>query len=162
MQKSSLLTRALINGTYPMQPNNLCVVNRASFSTQNTLTGSVNTARNHNLRVMATPTWPVPYYQRAFRHPANLSKDQGNLMHIAVPLHDCHAMIAKEMLKLEGKGYVVEAIEQHYELTSYLTSFKDSTQFSKAYVDDLLDCLNVAHEQNVSLLGDHDLADVFN
>ena len=106
---------------------------------------------------MATPTWPVPYYQRAFRHPANIDRDQGDLDHIAVPLHDSHAMIAKELLKLEGKGYVVEAIEQHYQIDSYLTSFKDSTQFSMAYVDDLLDCLSVAHEQNVTLLKTHDL-----
>jgi hypothetical protein len=34
--------------------------------------------------------------------------------------------------------------------------------FCKAYVDDLLDCLGVAHEQNVKLLAEHDLSDVFN
>jgi hypothetical protein len=56
------------------------------------------------------------------------------------------------MLKLNGQGYVVEAIENHYNIDSYLTSFKDSALFSKAYVDDLLDCLGVAHEQNQKLL----------
>ena len=71
-------------------------------------------------------------------------------------------MIAKELLKLEGKGYVVEAIEQHYELTTYLTSFRDSARFSAAYVDDLLDCLNVAQEQNAKILHENDLNDVFN
>ena len=133
-----------------------------AFSTQNTLVGSINTDRNRNLRVMATPTWPVPYYQRAFRHPANLEAVQDDINHVAVPLHDMHVLLAKELLKLNGKGYVVEAIEQHYDIHSYLTSFGDSTQFSNAYVDDLLDCLNVAHEQNVKLLSEHDLADVFN
>ena len=66
------------------------------------------------------------------------------------------------MLKLNGQGYVVEAIENHYNIDSYLTSFKDSALFSKAYVDDLLDCLGVAHEQNQKLLQEHDLSDVFN
>ena len=111
---------------------------------------------------MSTPTWPVPYYQRAFRHPANLDTDQGDLNYVAVPLHDMHVLLAKELLKADGKGYVVEAIEQHYDIASYLTSFKDSNQFSTAYVDDLLDCLHVAHEQNVQILAENDLGDVFN
>ena len=135
---------------------------RRTFSQQNTLLASINPDRNHNLRVMSTPTWPVPYYQRAFRHPATLSKRNGDLSYFNVPLSDPHALLAKEMLKLEGKGYVVEAIEQHYDIPNYLTSFKDSSEFSNAYVDDLLDCLGVANEQNVRLLKDHDLSDVFN
>ena len=78
-------------------------------------------------------------------------------MYYNVPVHDCHALVAKEMLKMEGNGYVVEAIENHYDLGSYITQFKDSAQFSRAYTDDLLDCLGVAHEQNVRLLSEHDL-----
>lgn len=37
--------------------------------TQNTLIGSMSASTDHRLRVMSTPTWPVPYYQRLFRHP---------------------------------------------------------------------------------------------
>ena len=95
-----------------------------------TLVGSMNPDRNHNLRVMSTPQWPVPYYQRAYRHPARLDKNEGDLGYFMVNLHDSHVMIAKELLKLEGKGYVVEAIEQHYDITSYKTSFTDSSMFS--------------------------------
>merc|ERR1711990_235594 len=113
---------------------------------QNTAISSFNPERNQSLRVMSTPQWPVPYYQRAFRHPANLDKPDGDLMHIAVPLHDVHAMFAKELLKIKGDGYVVEAMENHYEIDSYLTAFEDSRQFCEAYVDDLLDCLGIAHQ----------------
>ena len=98
---------------------------RAAFS-QNTLVTSVNPDRNHNLRVMSTPQWPVPYYQRAFRHPARLDKDEGDLGYYCMPVDDSHAMIAKELLKIEGKGYVVEQIEQHYDIDSYRTRFTDS------------------------------------
>ncbi len=115
-----------------------------------------------NLRVMSTPTWPVPYYQRAFRHPANVDRYDGDLTYFNVPVHDYDAIVAKEYLKLEGKGYVVEAIENNYNIDSYLTQFKDSSAFSKAYLDDLLDCLSVVHEQNNTLLKEHDLNDVFN
>ena len=71
-------------------------------------------------------------------------------------------LVAKELLKMQGKGHVVEAIEQHYDVKSYLTEFEDSKLFSAAYVDDLLDCLGVAHEQNVRILNENDLSDVFN
>ncbi len=121
-------------------------MSKASINTQNTFLGAVNYETNHNLRVMSTPEWPVPYYQRAFRHPANLEKDLGNLNICMVPVHDFHVIIAKEALKAEGKGYVVEAIENHYDLDTYITEFEDSSAFSKAYVDDMLDSLGVAYE----------------
>ena len=111
---------------------------------------------------MATPQWPVPYYQRAFRHPARLDQNEGDLGYVMVGLDDSHVMIAKELLKLEGKGYVVEAIEQHYDIKSYKTRFTDSSMFSKAYTDDLLDCLGAAREQDVKLLNENDFSDVFN
>merc|ERR1712051_828703 len=119
----------------------------------------MNTAKNNNLRVMSTPQWPVPYYQRSFRHPANLEKDNGDLGYFMVAVNDSHVMMAKEMLKLSGKGYVVEAIEQHYDIDNYMTSFEDSTQFCQAYTDDLLDCLGTAREQDVKLLGENDFSD---
>ena len=131
-----------------------------SFSTQNTTLGSINPERNHSLRVMSTPTWPVPYYQRLMRHPVNSGDiDKGNLSYIAEDCNDMHAILAKEQLKEEGLGYVVEAVENHADTTTYCTSFDDSTMFSKAYAEDLLDCLNVAFEQNKSKLTDIDLAD---
>ena len=139
----------------------LILVERAAFS-QNSLVSSMNPERNSNLRVMATPQWPVPYYQRAFRHPARLDKNEGDLGYIAVGVNDGHVMIAKELLKLEGKGYVVEAVEQHYDIDNYMTSFKDSSQFSEAYTDDLLDCLGAAREQDVKLLKENDFSDIFN
>ena len=86
--------------------------------------------RNHQMRVVSTPTWPVPYYQRAFRAPANLDQDLGNLWHIAEEVDDHDVLMAKELLKLEGKGYVVEAVENHFKLKDYVTSFKDSADFS--------------------------------
>ena len=127
-----------------------------------TLMDSVNSAKNHNLRVMSTPQWPVPYYQRAFRHPANLDRNDGDLGAFMVPVHDSHVMIAKELLKLNGKGYVVEAVEQHYDIDNYITRFEDSDKFCEAYVDDLLDCLGAAREQDVKLLTEHDFNDIFN
>ena len=79
-----------------------------------------------------------------------------------VNVDDTHVMIAKELLKLEGKGYVVEAVEQHYDIDNYMTKFEDSTQFSNAYTDDLLDCMGTAREQDVKLLTENDFSDVFN
>ena len=69
---------------------------------------------------MSTPTWPVPYYQRLMRHPVNSGDiDKGQLNYIAVDCNDVHSILAKEALKADGLGYVVEAIEQHGDSTTY-------------------------------------------
>lgn len=62
---------------------------------------------------MSAHTLLVPYYQRAFRHPANLYRPDGDITYINVPLHDSHAMIGKKMLKINGQGCVVEAVENN-------------------------------------------------
>jgi len=131
-----------------------------AFSTQSTLVGSMVPERNHALRVMSTPTWPVPYYQRLYRHPTNTGDmDKGDLAYIAQPIDDVHVIIAKEQLRATGLGYVVEAVENHADTDTYCTSFADSTMFSKAYTEDLLDCLGVAFEQHSRAFKEVDLAD---
>ena len=130
-----------------------------NVNSQNTLLGSINPDLNHNLRVMSTPEWPVPYYQRQFRHPVSLEKSTGNINNFLVPLHDADVLVAKEILKMNGKGFIVEAIENHYDLFNYKTQFKDSALFSKAYLEDLGTCLNVAQEQNTRILNEFDLSD---
>ena len=157
MQKVNNGKKLLFSGKFTN--HSIALVSKSSFTTQNTLLGALNADRNHNLRVMSTPEWPVPYYQRAFRHPPSLEKRQGNIAHFNVPLHDYHVIMAKEMLKTNDKGHVVEAIENHYDLKSYKTSFKDSAYFSEAYVDDMLDCLDVTFKQNLRLMNEYDLSD---
>ena len=131
-----------------------------SFSTQNTMLGSINPDANHSLRVMSTPTWPVPYYQRIFKHPVNQGDiDKGNLSYVTEECSDIHAIMAKQNLRAQGLGYVVEAVENHADTTTYCTSFADSTKFSNAYAEDLLDCLDVAFNQSKRVLNDIDLAD---
>ncbi len=67
--------------------------------------------------------------------------------------------MAKEVLRSIGKGYIVEAIENHYDLSDYRTSFRDSALFSKAYIEDMASSLSVAQEQNTRILNEYDLAD---
>ena len=55
-----------------------------------------------------------------------------------------HAIMAKEILKCNGNGAVVEAFENHFDIDNYTTTFESSEAFSKAYVDDLLEALPVA------------------
>ena len=77
---------------------------------------------------MSTPTWPVPYYQRLMRHPVNTGDIyKGSLQNVAVNLHDMHVIEAKERLKQQGLGYVVETIENHAKTNTYLMAFNDST-----------------------------------
>ena len=95
------VSKQVVKGKFSILKNPLdCSAGKRTFSSQNTLLGSINPERNHSLRVMSTPTWPVPYYQRLMRHPVNSGDiDKGNLSYIAVECDDLHAMIAKEQLK---------------------------------------------------------------
>ena len=112
---------------------------------------------------MSTPTWPVPYYQRQFRHdPENDDEIPFNIIGFAVGISDTDAIIAKEYLKTVGKGYVVEAVENHFDITKYTTDYEDSSAFCDAYVDDMLDSIDVVAKQNVKLLNHYDLADCLN
>ena len=132
-----------------------------AFSTQNTLLASLNPERNHAARVMSTPTWPVPYYQRIYKHPVNSGDiDKGSLSYVNVECSDIHVILAKERMREKGLGYIVEAIENHADTKSYVTDFADSTDFTNAYTEDLLDCLSVAFDQQKRVLNDCDLADV--
>ena len=138
-------------------------ISRRAFSTQNTLLASVNPERNHSLRVMSTPTWPVPYYQRLMRHPVN-SGDiyKGDLSYVKEDINDLHVILAKQNLMAQGLGYVVEAVENHADTNTYCTSFSDSGQFSRAYAEDLLDSLSVGFDQHRRVMNDIDLADALN
>ena len=66
---------------------------------------------------MSTPEWPVPYWQRIYRHdPAPEQRDTWNPNQATVEINDAHVIMAKEMLKTKGLGYVVEAVENHLDL----------------------------------------------
>ena len=135
---------------------------RKQFSSQSTLLAAYNPEKNHTLRVMSTPTWPVPYYQRLMRHPVTSGDiDKGTLSHVAQPCGDLDVILAKEHLKAQGLGHVVETVENHVDTDTYVTSFADSAMFTKAYTEDLLDCLAIAFDQNRSVMLQHDLADIF-
>ena len=95
------------------------------------------------------------------RHPVNSGDiDKGQLSYINQECTDLHSILAKEALKADGLGYVVEAVEQHGDSKTYQTSFADSSMFTTAYTDDLLDCLSVAYDQNSRVMKEVDLADV--
>ena len=59
--------------TSPTSLTQIIKLSNAKFGA-NTLTHQLNPYRNHQLRVMSTPEWPVPYYQRAFRDPPKYCK----------------------------------------------------------------------------------------
>ena len=113
--------------------------------TQNSLLAGLNPERNNVSRVMSTPQWPVPYYQRQFRHDPRPSDDNDfmTLDGFFLNLADEDVVIAKELLKTKGQGYVVEAVENHYDIKDYKTKFTDSGQFSEAYIEDLSACLDL-------------------
>lgn len=43
-------------------------------------------------------------------------KNDIDLTYFSVPIHDVHALLAKEQMKSAGKGHIVEAIENHFNI----------------------------------------------
>ncbi len=92
-------------------------VSRANFGTH-TLSHSLNPNRNNQLRVMSTPEWPVPYYQREYRAPPVYVDIPITLEKKKIEPSDKDVLYAKEALRAKGKGYIVEAVENHFPLKS--------------------------------------------
>ena len=85
--------------------------------------------------------------------------DDLDLGYMNVPIHDIHSMVAKEILKTQGLGYIVEAVENHFNINDYQTKFECSNEFSETYVDDMLDCLDLVARQDQSILAKYNLGD---
>ena len=53
----------------------------------------------------------------------------------------------------------MEAVENHFNIDDYQTKFECSNEFSEAYVDDMLDCLDLVARQDQSILSKYNLGD---
>jgi hypothetical protein len=102
--------------------NSLVFLNRAAFSKDIFLSGS-NPIRE---RVMSTPTWPVPYYQRLtkaypIRCNINLISEETkpNLGGVDLPADDSTWLTAKYVLNKSAKGrQIVSYTEQNINTNS--------------------------------------------
>ena len=118
--------------------------------------------RHNNLRVISTPEFPVPYYQRLTRAAAAPERVSLNLMDINSPLDDVYVIRTKEKLAKSSEGLkVLEFVENKVNLTSYETRVDSVATQANIYVEDLINYIDSAHEENNKILKQVSLADCF-
>ena len=118
--------------------------------------------RHNNLRVISTPTFPVPYYQRIMRNPPSPEQVTIDLRGLLEPLNEGAVIRTKHQLAATPEGLkILEYVENYVEENSYLTQVDSVGEQCDIYADDLIHFLDCAHEENVRILKSCDLADVF-
>merc|ERR1719240_1384659 len=123
---------------------------RRTFALDNTRT----LTRHIQDRVMSTPTWPVPFYERVARAcPERVRHKENDLNNAGRQIGPMDANLTKQALRASVQGReTLEHVENNMKLEDWIMELKDSATMSKAYSGDLVKYLNVANKQNVRIL----------
>lgn len=128
----------------------------------NTLTGKSMLAdpRHNNLRVISTPEFPVPYYQRIYRAPAAVEEQTIDLTHLNREIDDELIIQTKSQLSKTSEGLKsLEFIENKVSLKSYITSVDSVGVQANIYAEDLMNYIDCAFDENKRILDEVDLSD---
>jgi hypothetical protein len=117
-------------------------------------------SKNNHLRVISTPEFPVPYYQRIMRNPASVEAVTINLTSLLEAPNEGHVLRVRQNLAQSPEGLkMLDYVENHLKLKSYVTSVNSVAEQCNIYADDLIHFLDCAHEENVRILKNCDLVD---
>ena len=115
---------------------------------------------SNSLRVISTPEFPVPYYQRIMRHPPSPENMTLNLSKICEFPTEGNVARVREKLRHSPQGLkILNYVENHVKLNSYVTFLTSVTEQCNIYADDLAHYLDATHEENVRIIKTVDLAD---
>ena len=118
------------------------------------------TQKHNNLRVISTPEFPVPYYQRITRAAPSTEQVTIDLLTILEPINDSTVIRVRHELAKTPEGLkVLEYADNYMEGSTYETTIESVAPQCDIYADDLINYLDCAHEENVRILKSCDLAD---
>lgn len=114
----------------------------------------------NGLRVISTPEFPVPYYQRIMRHPPSPESMTIDLSTVNELPNEGTVIRVRENLRQTPHGLkILNYVENHVKLPSFITYCQSITEQCNIYADDLMHYLDATHEENVRILKTVDLAD---
>jgi hypothetical protein len=126
----------------------------------NNFSGLLLSQKHNNLRVMSTPEFPVPYYQRLMRNMPAVEDISMRIDTILEPPSDSTVIRVKSNLARTPEGLkLIDYIENKAQIKSYITYIPSVTKQCNVYSDDLIHYLDSAHEENCRILKSVDLAD---
>lgn len=118
------------------------------------------TQRHNNLRVISTPEFPVPYYQRMFRAQPRSDQVTIDLRKLQNTVDQNIVINVKAELAKTPEGLkVLEYVENKVDLKSYESSISSIHYQAEIYAEDLVNYLDAAHEENCRIINEVDLSD---
>merc|ERR1711935_12995 len=105
-------------------------------------------------KVMSTPTWPVPYWNRQGRAAPVRSRDRDmDMTNNGRDINWLDVNQTRESLRMSVKGREsLEYMENHAQIQDFVVWQKDSGSMAKAYAADLVNYLDVANKENKRIL----------
>jgi len=135
---------------------------KQSFCNINNTGSMMLLGQHNNLRVISTPEFPVPYYQRIIRHPASREQVTLDLRKIQYQLDENIVITTKEKLSKTSEGLkVLDFVNNKVALDSFMTEINSIEVQAEIYSNDLLNYIDSAHEENCRIMAEVDLADCF-
>lgn len=137
--------------------------NFSYFNNHGSFAGMMVSHRHNNLRVISTPEFPVPYYQRIMRNPPSIEQVTVDLRGLNAPVDQTTVINTKSKLARSSEGLkVLNHVENRLNLSSYETRISSVAEQADIYTEDLIHYLDAAHEENVRILAAVDLANALN
>jgi len=138
-------------------------VKRGYFNNNGDFSSLLLTQKHNNLRVVSTPEFPVPYYQRILRAPPSTEQVTIDLQTILEPVNDTTVIRVKHELAKTSEGLkVLDYVDNHLQGRTLETHVSSVAAQCNIYADDMIHYLDCAHEENCRILKSCDLADVLN
>lgn len=118
------------------------------------------TQRHNNLRVISTPEFPVPYYQRIFRAQPSTEQVSIDMRKFQHTIDQNIVINVKADLAKTSEGLkVLEYVENKVDLKTYESSINSIHYQAEVYAEDLVNYLDAAHEENCRIINEVDLSD---
>ena len=109
-------------------------------------------------RVMATPQWPVPYYERLFKAYPVRKREGMSLVPVSSDMCETYWVFTKSALSKTERGrQVLHDVEQNTQGNTFLMHLKDVGNLSRSYVFELSQFLDIAHNENKRILSTRNL-----
>ena len=135
--------------------------NKTNYFNNGFKSNSMLLDRRHNaLRVISTPEFPVPYYQRITRALPSSEQQTLNLLNLKSETDENVVIKTKEQLSKTSEGLkVLEFVENKMALKSYSTNVQSVSTQAEIYTEDLINYMDSAHDENHRILNSVDLGD---
>ena len=134
-------------------------VKKGMFNNNNDFTALALTQKHNNLRVVSTPEFPVPYYQRITRAAPSTEHLAIDLRTIFETVNDGTVIRVRHELAKSSEGLKILEYADNHMVGPYESSIQSIAPQCDIYTDEMIHFLDAAHEENCRILKACDLAD---